>query len=560
MHPRRIIKLKYVVTTWLMVVVVGAEHQSIAVDTDDINAFVEELYRTVRPAVAPTPLYEIWNGERVEIEYLDGRANLPDADSLEITALDVTIASLFFDDFHVLYEGETGAGKTYNSETVLETVFGRDGYYSLQLRDEFLGASPTDPFTAVEQENGMPTITIDDESVTQYGGLFIDELNRARNTNEVIGLVDGEIQAGGERAALGLPIPDTDRKKGLGIIAAMNPAEAEYTDVRQLDLAGENRWVKFDYPDNVDESGSGQLERAEADDLHTTFWDRFRDRTGYDGDWQTLYPAIADPENVERQLDHQTAEFVDTLVGFVGRDPVRTFDRNTALAQSAGYSTDFELEESNYMERVQEAQGDMRQGFSRRDLEQIQDTGQLIGFIRSVKDNGSNGFDPSLTDIVAATGIVAESKTVSGAAYGDLVGIVDDARTAYTDILDDFEAKNDANELADGRGIRDTVWQSAVLNGYRHSDVDQYRGTLQDKLTALNEYTDNPAEAAIRSRLVADLAVLDHFSEQYEDAIADALDSDTFEDALYDFGDVVTQADRSMDKHRAVYDRLAFCR
>lgn len=531
-----------------------------AVGGAEVRAFVEELYSTVRSAVAPTPLYEITDDTRVEVDYIAGRGQLPAEDATEITVMDVNIASLFFDDFHVLYEGDTGAGKTYGSETVFETVFGREGYYSLQLREDMLGASPTDPFTRVEQEGGMPKMRVDEEACRQYGGMFVDEINRARDTNEVIGVVDGEVQVNGDRARLGLPIPGTDRVKGLAIIAAMNPADAEYTDTRQLDLAGENRWVKFPFPDNVDESGAGQLGRDRAPDMHETFWDAYRERTGMDGSWRELFPVVADPAHVSNGLNGQVEEFVDALIGFVGRDPATTYDRNTALIEDCGYTPSFDVEDDgNYLEKVQEAQGQMRHEFGRRDLEQVYDTSQLLGFITGVKD-GSFDIGASLTDVVAATGIVAEGKTVTGTEYGQLVGLVDDARAAYDDVVDQFEDVVDHGEVPDGRGIRETAWQAAVMAGVEDG-FDTYLESVQDKLAGMNTYTGNSAEAAVRSRVVADLAVLESFSERYRDELEDVLaEAPDYETALGGFADTVASVDRSIGEHRAVYDRLSFCR
>lgn len=526
---------------------------------EDVGDFVELLYEHVRSNVSPTPIYEITDGERVEVDYLGGHGNLPSDNSFEVTALDINVASLFFDDFHVLYEGETGAGKTYGSETLFETVFGKDGYYSIEMRDDVLAASPTDKFTHVDQQTMKPEI--DHEAVERYGGMFIDELNRARDTNDIISIVDGEVTVNGDRAELGIPIPGTNRKKGLAIIAAMNPHDAEYTDTREMDLAGVNRWVKFRYPDNVDESGAGQLDRSERNGLHEDFWEGVLEETGLDGEWREVYPLLTDPQLTGGEIDYRTSEFLTGLLGFVGRDPGKTFKRNRDLAQDAGYGLNFGVDsESNYLQQLREAQGNLRGNgtiLGRRDLEQINDTAQMLGFIRGVKEQDYD-FKASLTDVVAATGVVAESKRVSGTEYGEIIGLVDDARIAYSDMIGTLEEYRDA-EISDDRGIRDTIWQSAVLDGQRNG-YQSYRSTVQSAIEELNDtQPENPVEGVLRSRIIADLAVLDNFSENYREDVEYALDTE-FADALERFSGIVDDVDTSIGKHASVYDRLSFVR
>ena len=75
--------------------------------------FIRTLYDTLDGVISPTPYLEITQGDNVDIKFLDGKGRLPMPNTTEVTVLDIDIASLFFDDFHILYEGVTGVGKTY---------------------------------------------------------------------------------------------------------------------------------------------------------------------------------------------------------------------------------------------------------------------------------------------------------------------------------------------------------------------------------------------------------------------------------------------------------------
>ena len=118
--------------------------------------FVNSLYETLDPVVSPTPYMEISEGKDVDVRFLNGKARLPTPNSTEVTVLDMDVASLFFDDFHILYEGVTGTGKTYTSDALFDTVYGPNGHYTLRLSGGVLGSSALEPFTTTTLENGVP--------------------------------------------------------------------------------------------------------------------------------------------------------------------------------------------------------------------------------------------------------------------------------------------------------------------------------------------------------------------------------------------------------------------
>jgi hypothetical protein len=471
--------------------------------------FIESLYDTLGGVVSPTPYVEITEGDRVDIKYLDGKGRLPNPNSTEITTLDLDVASLFFDDFRVLKEGVTGVGKTYGSDAILNAVFGPNGHYTIRLGGGLLGMSALEPFTKTELENGIPKQRIDPDKLQRYGGLFIDEINRG-DTQEVFQVVDGVIHVNGDTGYIRIPIPGTDRYKKVAIFAAMNPADADHSSALELDIAGENRFLKFKFPNGVAEAASSQLDKREYLDLHKRFWDQFSERTGLKGDWRELYPLVTDPEAVRMELDGETREFIDVALGYVGEDPVGTYRRNKELIESGGYSPRFSVAEGNDTTRVRDAQKNLKHGFVRRDLQKIQDLSRLLGFVKSMK-NGSYDPSVSLNDAAASIGIVLESKKVTGSESGPLLALVNDALHAYKGLREGYDYPS--------FGLREAVWQAAM-----HSpDFETYQNTLRKSIDALNTQSAGVASATLRSRLVADLVVLEHFGQMHEDAVTKAL-------------------------------------
>lgn len=475
--------------------------------------FLTSLYHTLDSVVSPTPYMAITEGDNVNVEFLDGKGRLPTPNSTEINVLDLNVGSMFFDDFHVLYEGVTGTGKTYTSDALFDTVFGPDGHYTLRLSGGVLGSSAIEPFTTTTLENGVPKTKIDHKKCQQYGALFIDEINRG-DSQEVFQVVDGQIHVNGDTGYLRIPIPGTDRHKSLAIIAAMNPADAQHSSALELDIAGENRFLKFKFPNGVAEAGSSQLEKRVSGDLYDQFWTAFGEKTGRKGGWRENYPLVTDPEQFSNALDGAAKEFLDVTLGYVGADPKETYERNADLITQAGLQPGFSWKDDNDYKKILQAQGTLKHGFVRRDLKKIRDLSRLIGFIKGMKQ-GTYDANVVLNDVAASIGVVLESKSVTGTDYGGLTVLVNDSRKAYNDM------QRQANIPA-GHGLRQSVWQAALYAGNEHG-FDAYINTLNQGIAHLNTQSTTHAQTALKSRIVADLAVLDHFSKAHQKDVELAL-------------------------------------
>lgn len=505
--------------------------------------FIGSLYDTLEGVVSPTPYLEVTEGDNVDVKFLNGKGRLPSPNSTEVTVLDIDAASMFFDDFHILYEGVTGVGKTYTSDALYNAVFGPDGHYTLRLSGGVLGSSALEPFTTTTLENGVPKTRIDHEKCQKYGALFIDEINRG-DSQEVFQVVDGKIHVNGDTGYLRIPIPGKDGQyKGLSIIAAMNPADAEHNAALDLDIAGENRFLKFRFPNGVAEAGSSQLEKKLAGNLHEKFWDEFGKRSGVKGEWKNVYPVVTDPSQFPTELDGETREFIDTAVGYVGYNPKETFDRNVELMQQGGLSPKFTIDiNHNDYKKILEAQGTLKHGFVRRDLGKIRDLSRLLGFIKGVK-NGSYDANVGLNDVAASIGVVLESKAITGTDYGALMALVNDARSAYATMHKQMG-------IPQCYGLRQGVWQAAV-NAGQENGLEAYFNTLRAGMEQLNAQSSSASQATIKSRVLADLAVLEHFSKTYEPDVAAALKAKG-EDTFKGFNELYNskKAQASVYEHR----------
>ncbi|MEK6939914.1 MAG: hypothetical protein AABX31_04250 [Nanoarchaeota archaeon] len=511
--------------------------------------FIESLYETLDNVVSPTPYIEITDGEKFDVKLLDGKGNLPKPDTTEITCLDMNIASLFFDDFNILLEGITGVGKTYTTDVLSKAVFGPGSYNTIRLGGGLLGASALEPFTFTELDNGVPKSRIAQEKCQQYGLLFIDEINRG-DTQEVFQAVDGEIHVNGDTGYLRIPIPGTDRHKKLAIFGSMNPADAQHSSALELDLAGENRFLKFTFPNGVEEAGASQLDKRAYQNLHDQFWDSFRKRTGMKGTWRDLYPLVADPETVKAELHHDAREFIDVALGYVSKDPVEVIKRNAGLLKSTGYEARCTFkDDGNDVQRVRDAQKNLKHGFVRRDLKKIHNFASLLAFIKGVKA-GTYDASVSLHDIAASIGVVLESKKITGSADGSVLALVNDALHSYKQIRARMNIPSDI-------GVRELVWQAAMY-AEKERGFGAYNSTIIQGIDTLNTPAKGVADAVLRSRLAADLAVLTHFSNNYKTDVETILREEQNPEATLDAFRVLYEQKKAQ---ASVYaHRLSFVR
>lgn len=258
-----------------------------------VLATLEGISEVVSSRATPTPLYRITYNtitNSLDFSFLDGKGKVPIPGSIDIDIGDVVITSLLSDRTPLLFEGITGTGKTYTLEHVLKAVYSPDNRRSLRLNPNM--SNVLQPYIEGSIDGGVLRIKINKDAAREIAALFIDEQNRG-DTNAVLGLLDNQVNlATGERAELGLLIPQLDlqgksaqiyfedgKVKPIAVFSAQNPSSAEYSGARSTDGAVGNRQVRVNYPNMALNSGAATLNMTSRDDNHHThFIDTYIDR------------------------------------------------------------------------------------------------------------------------------------------------------------------------------------------------------------------------------------------------------------------------------------------
>lgn len=499
--------------------------------------FVESLYDAMIDSVAPLPIFKMPTETGENLEFLDGRSTFPSEDSYEITATDINIASTFFDDLSILYEGGSGTGKTHSAETLFEALYGGDNYMTLQFENGSFGESALKPFTESEIQNGNFDKYIVEESTSKHGGIFLDEFNRS-DFNEMRQIVDGTIQVNDQEANLGIPIQGTNRVKPPNIIAAQNPSTGEYSGTRENDLAANNRFVKIPFPNGVGDFASAQLGKNVSDDIHQEVWDDVKEELGTEKTWKELYPHLTDPERIDTELDGRIREFIDVSMGYVVQNPESYYEDCMDALESRDYGRNVVLTE-NDLDKLNEKLNGLRQEIVPRDIDKIGAAANLLGMIKGIKQGGFE-IDTGLTEATAALGIVLEGKRESKKDYGDLLGLAAGAGNAYDNIIDEH-----AGPLDNRYGLRNAVYQSSV-DAWIKQDRTYFFDTIADNIDQLNSGKPGEGEEAIvKSRLAADLAFLEEFSERYSDDMEEIIEDSEKEEEVYEKFEVLYNSKKS---------------
>jgi len=258
-----------------------------------VLATLEGVSEVVGSRATPTPLYRITYNtttNSLDFNFLEGKGKVPTSGSIDVDIGDVVITSLLSDRTPLLFEGITGTGKTYTLEQVLKAVYSPDNRRSLRLNPNM--SNVLQPYIEGSIDGGVLRIKINRDAAREIAALFIDEQNRG-DTNAVLGLLDNQVNlATGERAELGLLIPqldlqgkvaqvyfDENRVKPIAVFSAQNPSSAEYSGARSTDGAVGNRQVRVNYPNMALNSGAATLNMTTRDnDHHAQFINSYVDR------------------------------------------------------------------------------------------------------------------------------------------------------------------------------------------------------------------------------------------------------------------------------------------
>ena len=306
-------------------------------------AFTQAVYRVLAGTCIPAPLYRLtFDEDTNNLTLLEpcGTSVVPSDDTLDIRALDIVVISNLRD-IPVLFEGETGVGKTFVSHCYLRTIFPKDSYITLRLSGNTFLNNIFQPFLEGSIKNGMPITTIKEEAVNKIGGMFVDEINRGDPQN-VLQLLDNELYNGGHFRKLGIPIRafengelrESGRRKNLAILTAQNPAsvdDAKFTSTIELDAAVDNRLLRINYGNGANSAGTTLWLEEKGRDNHDRFLKALTNLLCshlevdeeellplVERDWLSLYAFITDTARTDKTLLYSGLELADLLVCVLG--------------------------------------------------------------------------------------------------------------------------------------------------------------------------------------------------------------------------------------------------
>lgn len=419
-------------------------------------AYVNALYRVLSSFNVPSPLYRILYDEgsnHVDLIETQGSACVPVDGALDISALDVVVISNLRD-IPVLFEGETGVGKTYVSQSFLRTLFPKESYVSLRLSGNTFLNNIFQPFLEGSIERGMPVTKIKDEAVARIAGMFVDEINRGDPQN-VLQLLDNELFNAGQFRRLGIRIPELrdgkvlpgGRQKSLAILAAQNPAaaaDAKFTSTLDLDAAVDNRLLKVFFGNPAASAGTTPWLEEEPPGVHAELLKVFvelacryldvvpGDFAALDEDWLGLYAWIADPRWTDKPILYSGLELADAVIGVLGGDAARAYAHERQVAHdwcarlAIPQLCDHDQPTTERLKKLQEVIASFKVPVIFRDTVQIKKLADVLATLRTLR-LASREKDPvqaylgtrrivTVREVAGAAALLVRNKQPAGAA------------------------------------------------------------------------------------------------------------------------------------------------
>ncbi|GEM_PF-1617792 len=406
-------------------------------------ALVSAAHSVANEYIVPTPLYRLeYNPDdnTLQFEELNGRAKVPRKNAIDVTMLDMIIASMFRDKLSLKFEGITGIGKTHTAEMLLKTVLHPSNYCIIRLSSAMTNVQQ--PYVEGLVENGVLKLKLKKDALDKIAALFIDEENRG-DTNQVLQLKDGKISlSSGETGYLGLPIPrlmqnktntpstnttnsgtlswqlDYSEKRPLLVASAQNPSgaiDSKYTGTRGTDAAVKNRDVEIKVPNAVGALGATLLRVRTNNSQHEAFLERFtyalNKYAGISGHENELGNTVledeikkdssawfafgTDPKRTYRQEIRSATELLDVLCLLFSQNLDTEFKHDSQTIQSwheelLQYKIDFRYSSTldlstKEMEKIRKIVGGFSEQEVTRDIIKAKKLADAFSLLRNVK-------------------------------------------------------------------------------------------------------------------------------------------------------------------------------
>ncbi|MHA1983494.1 MAG: hypothetical protein ACW967_03990, partial [Candidatus Hodarchaeales archaeon] len=474
--------------------------------------------------------------EFIEVTFLNGKSKLATSSSLEITAFDILVASLFLEDVNILFEGITGVGKSYVTDLFFQSLFSEKSFYIDRANiNPFVESSVLTPFFTTILEKNIPKQFINEAQAKNIGAVFVEEVNR-REINDLLSLLDKKLVLHGKRTDLGIMVQKDNSRdvllKKLIVIGSQNPVESTAPgSAQENDIAEDNRFLKIPFPNVVAESGSSQLQFSNNTSLHDIFWQEYKTRIEEKIDkeeiiepksqsWQELYVGATDLSEFSFDLSVIHREFIDLMLSYVNSNPRTEIDRHQSIIDQANPSFDlkFHLREDDMLQKIMDVQTSLKYPIVRRDLNKIVNFSKLVAMIRSIK---SKSYNPviGLADIVSSFGVLLEGRKIEIIDIS-MFDYVNDALQSYERLLNNYKVKGT-------NSIRELALDKAI-NNYENTgkSLEIFQNTLRSlaEKYGSNHYP-NPSMSVFNAKIVTDLMILEQFSRDHKDDCITALNS-----------------------------------
>jgi hypothetical protein len=525
-------------------------------------AHVNSLYRVLAAFSVPAPLYRLLydhGANHIQMIETQGHAQVPGPDALDVGALDVAVISNLRD-IPVLFEGETGVGKTYVSQSFLRTLFPRESCISLRLSGNTFLNNIFQPFLEGSIENGMPVTRIKMQAVESIAGMFVDEINRGDPQN-VLQFLDNELYNAGQFMRLGIRIPRLHdgkvtlerRRKKLAILTAQNPpatADAKFAGALELDAAVDNRLLKINFGNAANSAGTTLWLEEEPPDPHQEFLGTFRllasqylgvDQAAFEtltADWLSLYAWIADPWWTDKPILYSGLELADLLICVLGGQLPRAYQyerqvcRDWRARLGLPVIAEMELTETERSQKIQQAIGTFKVPVIYRDIVQIKKLADVLATLRTLKE-ASRAADAvkaylsarrvvTVREVAGAAALMARNKQASGS--DSVVPVINEVLVQYVALVAlaqkvtkyarsqfDLEDENvGVKKLVLAKAMRDTIGAGKGA-GLLRKKVVELVNKLRDGLSASADVRN-----LLLMRLLADLLTFCGFVAEHE--------------------------------------------
>lgn len=522
-------------------------------------AHAQTIYDVMRRKTVPTPLYRITYDDinnNLTLQETDGKSYVPAKNALDIDSLDIVVISSLRG-IPVLFEGDTGTGKTFVCNGFLETVFPKTSTFSLRLSGSAYESISQHFLRGSRDEGGMPKSIVDESIIDKTAGMLVDEPNRG-DPDELLQLLDNSLFHDGQYYKLGIKIPeigndmkvkDSGKRKKIIITSAINPANAKYSGTVELDAAVDNRFVRLPYGNSAASAGSTLWLSESNVKNYDLFLKKFSKRAAkYIGveesalndiskDWLSIYAYLTNPTKTDKRMLYSALELADSMIYILSGDLPNSFEYEKGITKSWNeeLKTDIEinekLSETKNIKKIQDVVDTFKVPVIFRDVNQIKKLADVVTTIENLRDSFSSP-DPikaylempkyiSVKEVAMGSALLARNKQKPNSQLP--TSVINDILNNYVSLAGEYY--KDVNYLEDSLDIYDPnggIKKIAIVKGIRNTTkkcegVDTLIEEVVDNAKKLKSHISSTQDvkSALMVRYVADLLTFAGFANQY---------------------------------------------